>query len=147
MKLSTTLFSLSAATFLFMSGCATPEARIKKNPELFATYPPEIQNLIREGRVDIGFTKDMVRFALGEPNHIYLRTSADRQTEIWAYTRKDRTTDRQSVTASFRVPDGRGGRRTVTDSVWVDVDTYTEYDALRLEFQRGKITAMEQKER
>lgn len=144
MKIHPLVSSLLLITPLLLWGCATPEARIKKNPELFSTYTLEDQALIRNSQVDIGFDQDMTRFALGEPNHTYTRQTAEGATTIWAYTQKNRNTDRQSVTASFRVPDGRGGSRTVTDSVWVDVDTYTEYDALRLEFQNGNVTAIEQ---
>src|SRR4051794_23182954 len=47
---------LSIIVMAFCAGCATPEARIQKNPEVFAKLPPNEQQLIREGKVGIGFT-------------------------------------------------------------------------------------------
>jgi outer membrane protein assembly factor BamE (lipoprotein component of BamABCDE complex) len=70
----------------FLAGCATPEARIKKNPEIFAQLSPGDQELIRQGKVAVGFTKEMVKLALGEPDRVYTRTDATGSGETWSYT-------------------------------------------------------------
>ena len=67
-------------------GCATPEARIKKNPEIFAQLSPGDQDLIRQGKVAVGFTTEMVKLALGDPDRTYIRTDASGTNETWSYT-------------------------------------------------------------
>lgn len=71
--------------FLVLTGCSTPETRIAKNPELFNQLTPEQQQLIREGRVGIGFTKDMVHLALGEPDRVRERIDVNGRSEVWSY--------------------------------------------------------------
>lgn len=77
-------FSLLIAIALF-SSCSTPESRIRRNPELFAQLTPQDQELIRRGRVAVGFTGEMVRLALGEPDRFTTRTTATGTNEVWHY--------------------------------------------------------------
>ncbi|PIP83331.1 MAG: hypothetical protein CO113_03715 [Elusimicrobia bacterium CG_4_9_14_3_um_filter_62_55] len=66
-------------------GCASTAARIRKNPELFASYPSATQEKIRAGKVEIGFTKEMVLMALGKPERKISRSSRDGSDEVWVY--------------------------------------------------------------
>jgi hypothetical protein len=68
-----------------LSGCATPENRISKNPEIFARLTPEQQQLIKEGKVGIGFDPAMVKLALGDPDRLRTRTDSHGVSEIWSY--------------------------------------------------------------
>jgi len=79
------LFFIAAAVAVF-AGCSTPEARIKKNPEIFSRLSAPDQQLIREGKVAIGFTPEMVRLALGDPDRVSTRTDAAGVNESWSYT-------------------------------------------------------------
>ncbi len=72
-----------------LTACASPDLRIKRNARLFATLSTEAQALIRGGKIGIGFTPDMVRLALGDPDQRWVRTEADGQTETWSYTSYD----------------------------------------------------------
>ena len=83
MRTLLTTFSLGLA--LIISGCATTESRIGKNQAAFDSWPPEVQSSIRAGKVKIGFTPEQVRVALGEPNRLYSRESAEGESEVWAY--------------------------------------------------------------
>lgn len=130
-----------------LAGCSTPEHRIKKNPELFASFPPEVQAKVQQGEVDIGFNKDMAFIALGQPTREYTRRTADGVTEVWSYTDVYSTSERQRVSGSFRVRDNDGRLRTVNDTIWVDVDKEHEYEKLRLEFQDDVIKAIERVKR
>lgn len=77
------------AGLLLLAGCASPDARIKRNQGVFDALPAAEQALIREGKVGIGFTPDMVRLAVGDPDQRWVRTDAAGETEIWSYTSYD----------------------------------------------------------
>lgn len=128
---------------LLMVGCASPDYRIKQNPELFASFPLETQELIRQGQVDIGFDSEMVTMALGTPNRVYTRQTKDGAIEVWSYTGKSTATDRQRVNTNFRYRDNTGRYRTANDWVWVDVARDTEYERIRIEYKDGKVAAIE----
>ncbi len=68
-----------------LAGCASPDTRIKRSPELFASLSPEHQALVREGKVAIGFGPDAVRLAVGNPDRIWTRTDATGTSEVWSY--------------------------------------------------------------
>jgi len=129
---------------LLVCGCATPDSRIKKHPELFDSFPPETQEEVRQGRVHIGFSQDMVFIALGKADREYTRRTAGGVTEVWSYTAHYTSTSRQLVDGRFRVRDSRGQIQTVRDSVWVDVPVKHEYERLRLEFRDGVVYAIEE---
>jgi len=80
---------LVALGALFLAACSTPAARIKRNQALFDALPAAEQALIREGKVGVGFTPDMVRLAVGDPDQRWIRTDAQGKTEIWSYTTYD----------------------------------------------------------
>jgi hypothetical protein len=77
---------ISCAALALLAGCSTPETRIQGNPQAFASLSPGDQQLIRDGRVAVGFTPEMVRLALGDPDRIYTRTDANGVNESWSYT-------------------------------------------------------------
>jgi hypothetical protein len=135
------------ALLLLAAGCSTPASRIKKNPELFNALPPEIQENVRQGRIDIGYPQDAVLLALGRPNREYTRRTANAQTIVWSYTREEIRRDRQRVDTRVRVYDADGRSRTVSDWVWVDVENRQEYERLRIEFTSNLVTAIETNER
>lgn len=140
------LVLIACAGLLF--GCNTPQSRIKKNPELFNSFPADVQAQVQAGKVSIGFNSDMVAMALGKADRVYSRTTAAGNTEVWAYTAYYTSTERQRVRADVRVRDVGGRYRSVVDDFWVDVEQRHEYDRLRVEFgSDGKVTAVETAER
>jgi len=82
-----TLVLLSAAALgaALLAGCDTPETRIRSNPEAFARLNPDQQSLVKAGRVGIGFDMEAVKLALGNPDRITVRTTAQGQTQVWHY--------------------------------------------------------------
>ena len=134
---------LTVLSVLAIAGCATPESRIKEKPEVFNSFPPDIQSKVRTGLVDIGFSKDMVYIALGTPNREYTRTTTEGTFVVWSYTAAYTTTERQRITGDFRIVDPQGGFRTTHDTVWADVDVSHEYEKLRIEFKNDTVSAIE----
>ena len=81
-----TFFTLMVLACGFaLAGCSTPATRIAKQPDLFNRLTPEQQTMIREGRVGIGFTPEMVKLALGDPDRVRERTDASGKSEVWSY--------------------------------------------------------------
>ena len=128
-------------------GCSTPAACIKSNQALFDTFPPDVQERVREGNIDMGYTKDMVYIAKGDPDRRYARETALGETEVWAYVDTYTTTERQRVEGPFRYRDVDGSYRTMRDTIWVDVQQRNEYEYLRVEFKNGIVVAIERIER
>jgi hypothetical protein len=83
--MKTIISFLALVTGLVLAGCSTPETRIAKQPELFNRLSPEQQQMIREGKVGIGFDMDMVKLALGDPDRVRERTDANGRSEVWSY--------------------------------------------------------------
>lgn len=76
---------LLVAGLALVAGCSTPDTRISHNQEYFNSLPADQQALIREGKVGIGFNKEMVKLSLGDPDRVRTRTDATGTSEIWAY--------------------------------------------------------------
>ncbi|WP_029918594.1 hypothetical protein [Nevskia soli] len=88
MSLIPTILRPSLAVLLaaaLLAACASPASRIRQNEGVYNSYPPQIQEKIRAGQVDIGFTPEMVKLALGEPDRKFSRTSAEGNSEVWAW--------------------------------------------------------------
>lgn len=129
--------AVAALAAAMLTGCATPSQRIQRHPETFASFPPEAQALIREGKIDLGFTPEMVRMALGEPTRILHRRDEQGTEVIWSYL----------TFRSYGPPDGywrsyplyyRRGYGLYP--VW-DRDEVTE--TIRVRFRDGVVTVVE----
>ena len=143
MKTRHTLHCLAVALAAFsLVGCSTTASRIRQNPELFASYSAEQQDLIKQGKVAIGFDMDAVRLALGAPDHVRTRVTNDGTTQIWSYV-------------TYETPDGfplyRGWYHRYYrwgDPVYPWYVGYAgrrEHEHFRVVFdRRGRVTAIEQ---
>lgn len=141
MKISLKIFALFA---LALAGCATPETRIRQNPALFASFPPEVQAKVREGHIGIGFSQAAVRMALGDPDRVYHRfTSTNAPGAVWSYTSYDYRNDPQLITVLSPVSDPRVFGTVTPNVVLMDVQQRTEYEALRVEFDGDAVKAIE----
>jgi len=129
---------------LLLAGCvATPADRIAKNPELFAALPVADQDRIRLGQIELGFTPDMVRLALGDPDRHMVRRAVDGTAEIWFYVETVNRYERQRVDIdglSVRTP---GGVRTTGGDAWITILEEKEFVRLRVEFRDGKVAVIE----
>lgn len=133
----TPLLLALAATALLTACSTTPESRIAKNTSLFDTYPPQIRQKIRAGEVDVGFTPEMVRLALGEPTRQFHRQTEAGAVELWVY-------HDNGPRFSFGIGVGSVGRHSAT-SVGVGTSTggYDPEEKMRVEFRGGRVVAVE----
>ena len=127
-----------------LAGCATPAKRIQQNQELFDSFPVAAQARIRGGQIDLGFTPDMVRIALGEPQRKTLRRSGEGDLEIWFYLDSIRRYDRQRVDIDGLSLGGPGGLRALGGSAWINVEQSREIVRVRVEFRNGAVAAIEE---
>jgi len=129
---------LTLTTVVLLTGCSsTPDSRIAKNQRDFSQYPAEVQQKIRAGQVDIGFTPEMVRLALGEPTRQFNRQTETGTVELWVY---HDNSPRFSIGLGF----GSYGRHSGT-SVGVSTSTggYDPEEKMRVEFRDARVTAVE----
>lgn len=119
-----------------LAGCASPGSRVAANRTEFNTWPPEVQDNVLAGRIDVGYSTAQVRMALGAPDHITTRKDSDGTSEIWIY-------GDSSPRFSWGFGLGSGGRNS---SVGVGVNTTTRgrSNASRVVFdQSGKVGSIE----
>ncbi len=79
------LFIIMAALFCISAlGCTKA---VRYTEDEIRNYPPDIQEQIRKGIVDLGMTKDQVRYAWGAPDSIKILEPYDgKSREEWIYT-------------------------------------------------------------
>lgn len=128
---------------LVLAACSTPAARIKRNQAAFDALAPTEQALIREGKVAIGFTPDMVLLAVGDPDQRWARTDAKGKSEIWSYT----TYDGRDGAPLYRGYYHRyhDGYPFFYDSFYHGSARAREY--FKVTFEGGRVTAVEQTSR
>ena len=125
------------ACLFLLAACSTPDSRIADNRSAFDKLPAEIQQKIRTGQVDVGFTPEMVVLALGEPAHKFTRKTEQGDTEVWSY-RDDRPK------FSFGVGVGSaGGGSAVGGGVGLSTGGYDPDEKIRVEFRSGLVTAVD----
>ncbi len=122
-----------------LGGCATPERRIRANPELFAGLSAEEQELVKAGRVEIGMGMGAVKLSLGGPDRVYTRRTAEGEATVWSYVRRELSSRTEFVTVHSRF---RG-----IETVPVQVEDSREVEVLRLEFHGDQLEAIEARER
>jgi hypothetical protein len=133
---------LLAGCVVVCGGCASPAHRIKRNPEMFGSFPSEVQENVRQGRIDVGYTKDMVLMALGTPDRQYLRKTASGSTEIWSYTTVNFPPDPYPF-GSVAIVDRRGRTRYVPTWMWTTTVREEVRDRIRVELEDDKVKAIE----
>jgi hypothetical protein len=130
--------TLVAAALAFAAGCAsTPASRIEKQKAAFDSWPADVQQKVSAGQVAVGFTPEMVRVALGEPDRVSTRTTEKGQGEVWSYT--DR---RPRLSFGLGVGTARGGSA-YGGGVSVGNDRWRDDEALRVIFASGQVSAIE----
>jgi hypothetical protein len=143
MKTHRAIVAAAGAAALLLAGCATPEARIRRDPERFAGFPPAAQALIREGRIDVGFSPEMVHMALGPPAQQRERVTADGRATIWVYTSSRYRSVMRPVETVYTYRDRRGRLRTSSEWTWIDAGHFVDVARLLVEFREGRVSSIE----
>lgn len=71
---------------LLLAACETLDNRLARNQALLNTSSAEHQDLIRQGRIEVGFTPTEVYLAWGAPSHKAFTEDARGREETWLYT-------------------------------------------------------------
>lgn len=146
--MKTILRSVLVMMVIVVAGCvSTPADRIKKEPRVFASFPPEIQAKVKQGVVEVGFTPDMVRLALGLPRRINTRITEAGQSEIWIYTSVRTVAYYEPMNTGYWYRDRAGRMCRSYDAMWIDRGYTEEFPTLRLEFADNKVKAIERLKR
>lgn len=133
---------LAGGLLLAAAGCAsTTSARIQSARDVYDAYPMAVQEKIASGEVDVGFTAEQVRMALGTPDRVASRTTPDGTSEVWSYRDKG---PRFTVGLGLGLGGGEGSTRVGTG---VGVSTGGrdfDNERTRVVFdQRGRVYAVE----
>ena len=128
---------LVLASLLILCGCSTPDSRIASHRAAFDKFPSEVQQKISAGEVEVGFTEEMGRMALGDPDRQFSRKSANDEVEVWGYH------DRRPQ-FTFGVGLGGGGRHSAF-GVGTEITTggYDPEEKIRVEFRDGHVVAVD----
>lgn len=132
--------ALALLTGLFIAGCATPESRIRHNPAAFDRATPEQQELIKQGKVGIGFDTQLVELALGVPDRTKERIDSRGKEVIWSYVNYEA----QDGVILYRGWYHRGYWGAPSYAYFADYPNRREREHFRVVFRDGKVIEIEQ---
>ena len=129
-----------------LTACATPLSRIERNPQAFAQLPADQQERVKLGEVGVGFDETATRLAVGEPDRISQRETAEGRVRVWIYY-----TQYSNVTPGFCNGFYNGfashrGYYYQPNRFGFNTCFYNETvleEAMRVSFKDGKVTAVE----
>jgi hypothetical protein len=134
MRTLTLLIAMSVMALV--TSCASVDSRVKKNQAAFDSWPADVQEKVRAGKVEVGFTSEMVQVALGNPDRLITRTTESGVTEGWVY-------EDQRPGLSFGLGMGTTRGSTAFGSSVSVGDNWRDREVLRVIFDGGKVTAIE----
>lgn len=126
---------------LILAGCSTPQSRIEQNRAVFNSFPAAVQEKVRAGQIDVGFTPEMVALALGEPARKATRKTETGEAEVWIYHDSS-----PQFSFGFGLAGG-GGRTAVGGAVDVTTGGYDPEEKVRVEFRDGKVAAVDYRQK
>jgi hypothetical protein len=119
-----------------LASCAiNPQGRIDRDPQAFAALPAEQQDKVRAGEIGMGYSPAAVKLALGAPDRIVERETAEGRTEVWLYL--------AALVAPLPSTYCTPGFRTVYAYPCPAVLPTQYEERMRVVFKDGKVTAVE----
>ena len=147
MKIHLSLFTLVAVSLLFVTGCQNVDSRIKEKPDVFAKLDVAVQDKIKQGIIDLGFTEDMVYLALGAPDQKREAVSVTGQTVTWIYNTYYERYDGINHAGYYRqvyFDSYLRSYRVHYRPAFVDTYVAEKEERIRVVFKDGKVTVIEQ---
>lgn len=138
--------ALMVTASLLLAGCATVEDRIRERPQAFYRLDPPTQAAIRAGRVELGFTEEMVWLALGDPDERRSLVTAEGPRAVWIYLGLYPVYEGPRLLGFHRhlIHDRHiGGGRYVYTPIYDDGYRYELRETLRVQLSGGRVTAIE----
>jgi hypothetical protein len=68
-------------------GCSTTNSRIREHQEAFDAYPERVQQNLRQGVIEVGYTPQMVFIAMGEPDRKVDVANGEEVAQVWTWSR------------------------------------------------------------
>ena len=128
---------LGLVSVALLAACSTPETRISGHRAAFDQFPSDVQQKLRAGRIEIGFTEEMVRLALGEPARRYTHKSELGDSELWIY-------HDEGPRFSLGIGVGSAGSHSAVGAgLGVSTGNYDPEERMRVEFRAGRVIAIE----
>ena len=118
-----------------LAGCSTIGSRIRRNQDLFDSYPPEVQQQIRAGDIAVGFTPEMVEMAWGSPYRKDQVIGEDMVAEVWTWSRSVPGVGIGMGTGGYY-----GGHVGVGTGILIG-DGARREDRAQVEFRNGKVVS------
>ncbi len=138
---------LLAGSLGFLAGCQSVESRIKEKPEVFASVDVATQAKIKQGIIELGFTEDLVYVAIGTPDEKRETVTAAGKTLTWIYNtyydRYEGTVSAGYHRSVYYDPYLRAYRMYYRP-VLADTYSHEKEERIRIVFQDGKVTMIEQ---
>ncbi|MCB1232548.1 MAG: hypothetical protein KDN19_20035 [Verrucomicrobiae bacterium] len=139
------------ASGILLSGCTTvtsPENRVANEPELFEALPEKHRELVRQGRVAEGMSKDAVYLAWGRPQETKESSRNGVTRQAWVYYGTE-SIPVQTVGIGVGFGDACYGRR-YGGGPFYDFGyefAHRDYVAAKVEFESGRVVYWERNER
>jgi hypothetical protein len=134
---------------LLMTGCSTVDSRIKEKSAAFIVLDAQTQARLKQSIIRIGDSPDMVYIALGQPDRTRNKTTGAGQTQIWIYSAY--TQEYEGSEFGYRrhaFYDRRADAwRIHYEPVRADIYSDRVEEYMRVMFEDGKVTAIEQTKR
>jgi len=132
------LFISLFPTLLSFGACGGVKSRIQENQRQFAQYPPEIQSQIQNGRIDHGFTEEMVFIAKGKPTDKTQINRDGKAITVWKYVGAMPSEPPGQSTGGLASPYGYPGFGPGPNQ---PAPMFYERKTYKVEFQDGKVVS------
>ena len=135
---------------LILSGCSTIDSRVKEKSAAFAALDAATQEKIRLGRIEVGFTADLVYMSHGAPDERLTKTSASGTDETWIYNsyRQEYLGAAHVGYRRYIVIDAKTRQPVVFyEPVYRDLYQDRVEERIRIGFKAGKVESIEQVKR
>jgi hypothetical protein len=77
--------AVCSVALLALLACSTTGSRIRRHQDAFDHYPERVQQNLRNGVIEVGYTPEMVFIALGEPDRKVDVVTGEVAAQVWTW--------------------------------------------------------------